>query len=168
MNTRSKTSALIALAVVLGCTSDLALAQTAVQGKPAPANVVNAAQGTASVRIGAQALRAVPEQALPKEALTRKAGAVSTQTFVMRESDNLVGVSLNDLMVVGPDLERMAASVKALGLPGIEINIYPDIGLLLVRTQKFEQLQLVHDRLAGEFAQARFDVPVNYFPRKRQ
>lgn len=153
-------------ALLLGCAAGLALAQTVVQGKRAPSAVAQAAEDVPAVRVGKQVLRAVPQPALPADVLVRKSAGQPARTWVMRESDHLVGVSSNDLMVVGPELDRMAASVRALGLPQMQVDVYPKINLLLVKTRRFEQLQQVHDRLAAEFAQARFEVPVSYFPRK--
>lgn len=141
-------------------------AQAPQMGKVAPAETVRQSAAAPLVRIGPQVVRPLPSNGAAANGADGKPALAAGQTLVMRESDHLVGVSNNDLMVVGSDLDGMAAAVEALGLPGVQISRYPKIRLLLVKTRRFEQLQAVHDRLASQYPDARFDLPIQYFRRK--
>lgn len=169
MKSRHQILPLATLALACLCAGPVVMAQALQPGQSAPVGVVRQLDSVAPLRVGAQVVRPLVASAPPAgdaSAVLGKTGADSARTLVVRESDHLVGISHNDLMVVGPDLDRMAASVRALGLPGIEASVYPNIRLLLVRARQFEHLQVVHDRLTTDFPQARFDLPISYFPRR--
>ena len=155
---------LLALATVLLGSS--ACAQTLQQGQPAPAAVVEQLKSVPVTTVGKQSVRAVP----PAPALrTRAANAPAPEagnTVVVREGDNLVGISAHELVVVGSDLAGMSAKIASLQLAGATVNSYPHLGLLVVKTARFEQLERVRNQVAAAFPNAQFDLPVTYFRRK--
>ena len=157
--------ALHAIALLLVASG--ASAQTLQQGRPAPPAVVEQIKDAPPTRIGSQSVRALPP---PVVMAGRQAnGAAPAQegrTLVARESDNLVGVSNNELVIINPDLDAVAAKVASLQLPGAQIHSYPRLQLLVVKTARFEQLETVRNQVAAAFPHARFDLPVTYFPRK--
>ena len=55
-----------------------------------------------------------------------------------------------------------------MSLAGVSIKPYPKLKLLIVQTERFEQLQSVRDRLAAAFPEAKFNLPVTYFPLQAQ
>jgi|GEM_PF-2234540 len=142
-----------------------ALAQTLQQGQPAPAALVEQMKNVAPTRIGEQAVRVVPPALLSGEPAK---AAARGRTLVLRASDNLVGISGNELIVLDDDLEGIATAVAALQLPGAQIHSYPTLHLVLVKTTRFEQLSIVRDRLTTQFPDAKFNLPVTYFPRQRR
>ena len=141
-----------------------ALAQTLQQGQPAPATVVEQLKDVPPTRIGQQTVRAVPPAALSGQ--QAKAAAENRRTLVVRDSDNLVGVSANELVIIGADLDAVAAKVAGLQLAGAQTHAYPKLKLLVVKTARFEQLETVRDQVAAAFPEAKFNLPVTYFPRK--
>ena len=143
---------LLALATVLLGSS--ACAQTLQQGQPAPAAVVEQLKSVPVTTVGKQSVRAVPP--------APEAG----NTVVVREGDNLVGISAHELVVVGSDLAGMSAKIASLQLAGATVNSYPHLGLLVVKTARFEQLERVRNQVAAAFPNAQFDLPVTYFRRK--
>lgn len=155
-------STLCALALLLAAGG--ALAQTLQQGQPAPAAVVEQLKDVAPTRIGQQAVRAVPPAALNGAQV--KSAAERRQTLVVRDSDNLVGISANELIVTSTDLDTVAAKIASLQLAGAQTRAYPKLKLLVVKTARFEQLETVRDQLAAAFPKAKFSLPVTYFPRK--
>ncbi|MGB7479036.1 MAG: hypothetical protein WA924_01795 [Burkholderiaceae bacterium] len=156
--------ALCAIALMLAAGG--ALAQTLQQGQPAPAAVVEQIKDVPPTRIGQQAVRAVPPAALSGQ--QAKAVAENRRTLVVRDSDNLVGISSNELIVLGTDLDAIAASVAAMQLPGAQTRVYPKLKLAVVKTARFDQLETVRNRLAAAYPDARFDLPVTYFPRQKR
>ena len=156
---------LFALAAVLVGTS--ACAQTLQQGRPAPAAVVEQLKNAPLTTVGKQSVRAVPQQAAVR---TRDAAADSAATtLVVRESDHLVGISAHELVIVGvaaADLPAISAKVASLQLAGASIKSYPHLGLLVVKTARFEHIDSVRSQVAAAFPNAQFDLPVTYFPRK--
>ena len=138
------------------------------QGQPAPAAVVEQLKDTPITHIGTQSVRAVPAAPPAASGDKRAQAAVAPQgsTLVVRESDNLVGISSHELVIVTPELDAVAAKVASLQLPGASTKSYPQLQLLIVKTARFEQLQTVRDQVAAAFPQAQFDLPVTYFPRK--
>jgi len=152
-------------ALVLLLAAGGALAQTLQQGQPAPAALVEQMKTVAPTRIGEQAVRAVPPTLLSGE---QAKVARQGRTLVLRASDNLVGISGNELIVLDDNLEGIAAAVTALRLAGAQIHSYPALHLVLVKTARFDQLTTVRDRLAAKFPDAKFDLPVSYFPRQRR
>ena len=86
--------------------------------------------------------------------------------MVVREGDNLVGISAHELVVVGSDLAGMSATIASLQLAGATLSSYPHLGLLVVKTARFEQLERVRSQVAAAFPSAQFDLPVVYFRRK--
>ena len=85
---------------------------------------------------------------------------------MVREPDNLVGISANELVIVSPALDAIAAKVASLQLPGARTHAYPKLQLLIVKTARFEQLETVRGEVAAAFPAARFDLPVTYFPQQ--
>ena len=155
---------LLALAsVLIGST---ACAQTLQQGQPAPAALLEQLKSVPVTTVGTQSVRAVP----PAPALrTRAANAPAPEaasTVVVREGDNLVGISAHELVVVGSDLAGMSATIASLQLAGATLRSYPHLGLLVVKTARFEQLERVRSQVAAAFPSAQFDLPVVYFRRK--
>ena len=154
---------LLALATVLVGSS--ACAQTLQQGQPAPAAVVEQLKNAPLTTVGKQSVRAVPQGAVLRTRGAATASADAT-TVVVRESDNLVGISAHELVIVGTDLAAMSAKVASLQLAGASIHSYPHLGLLVVKTARFEQIDSVRSQVAAAFPNAKFDLPVTYFPRK--
>ena len=156
-------------AITLLLAASGASAQTLQQGRPAPPAVVEQIKDAPPTRIGSQSVRALPPAAQSgKHANGAMAATAEGRTLVARESDNLVGVSNNELVIISPDLDAIAAKVASLQLPGAQTNTYPKLQLLVVKTARFEQLETVRSQIAAAFPDARFDLPVAYFSRKRR
>ncbi len=152
---------LLAFAAALAC--GCVFAQSAVQGQPAPATVLDQIKHAPLTRIGSQSVRAIPAASIAgKQAGAGDAG----QTLVVRESDKLVGISANELVIISPALDAIAAKVASLQLPGTRTHSYPKLQLLIVKTARFEQLETVRDQVAAAFPEARFDLPITYFAQK--
>jgi hypothetical protein len=156
--------ALCGIAIWLAASA--ALAQAIQQGQPAPAAVVEQIKEVPATRIGTQAVRAVPPAALAGRQANGAAMAQEGRTLVVRDSDNLVGISANELVIISADLDAVAAKVASLQLAGAQTHAYPHLKLLVVKTARFEQLETVRDRVATAFPEAKFNLPVTYFPRK--
>ncbi len=151
---------ILASTIACGC----ALAQTSPQGRPAPTAVLDQIKDVPLTHIGSQRVRALPPES-PLRSLA-KGGSAATTTTVVRESDNLVGISNNELVIVSPELEAIAAKVATLGLTGAQTRSYPRLQLRIVSTARFEQLETVRSQVAAAFPAAKFDLPVTYFPLK--
>ncbi len=130
------------------------------------AAVVEQIKEVPATRIGSQTVRAVPPGGAGRQAGERRAPAQEGRTLVVRDSDNLVGVSANELVIIGADLDAVAAKVASLQLAGAQTHAYPKLKLLVVKTARFEQLETVRDQVAAAFPEAKFNLPVTYFPRK--
>lgn len=136
------------------------------QGQRAPAAVVEQLQNTPVTHIGQSKVRVVPASATAN--VKAKIATLESQgkSLVVREHDNLVGVSAHELVIITPELDAVAAKVASLGLPGATTNPYPKLKLLVVKTARFEQLETVRDQVAAAFPDAKFDLPVVYYPKK--
>ena len=147
--------------------SGIAMAQAIQPGRPAPPAVVEQIKDEPLIRIGSQSVRALPPAAQSgKHANGAQPATGEGRTLVVRASDNLVGVSANELVIVSPDLDAVAAKVASLQLPGAQTNTYQKLQLLVVKTARFEQLETVRSQVAATFPEARFDLPVIYFPQQ--
>ena len=138
------------------------------QGQRAPAAVVEQLQDTPVTHIGQHKVRVVPATAAlsPTTKMSPATLAPQGKSLVVRERDNLVGVSAHELVIITPELDAVAAKVASMGLPGATTNPYPKLQLLIVRTARFEQLETVRDQVAAAFPDAKFDLPVVYYPKK--
>ncbi len=130
------------MALLLAC--GIAEAQIIQQGRPAPPAVVEQIKDVPLTRIGSQSVRALPPATLAgKHANGASAAATEGRTLVARESDNLVGVSNNELVIIEANLDAVAAKVASLQLAGAQTHPYPRLQLLVVKTARFEQLETV-------------------------
>jgi len=142
----------------------VARAEVIKPGQPAPPAVVRQLQGTAPVAIGTAVVRPVASSTPTADASTGAAPlspqAASDTTLVVRASDNLVGVSTNDLVVIYPDTAAVSQAVagKAAGT-----KAYPEMGMVVIHTTRFDQLHPLQQDLAKAFPTAKFDLPVRYF-----
>lgn len=136
------------------------------QGQQAPAAVVEQLQNTPVTHIGQSKVRVVPPSAT--STVKAKIATLESQgkSLVVREHDKLVGVSAHELVIITPELDAVAAKVASMGLPGATTNPYPRLQLLVVKTARFEQLETVRDQVAAAFPDAKFDLPVVYYPKK--
>lgn len=148
------------------------------QGQVAPAAVVEQLKLVPITQIGSQKVRRVPTEALTGKRTNHVAGRTADnmtnegktttgQTLVARASDNLVGVSSNELVIISSNLDAIAAKITTLQFAGAEIHAYPKLKLLVVKTTQFDQLETIHNSVAASFPDAKFDLPVTYFPRRR-
>jgi hypothetical protein len=143
-----------------------AAAQSLVPGSKAPAEVVQQLKDVPSVNIGKASVRPVvpqPDAATPPEAALksgRSVPAAGGTTFVVRSSDNLVGVSTNDLVVIYRDT---AAISQAVAGKDVSAQAYPDMGLVVLHVGSFDQLAPLKTALSAKFPAAKFDLPVRYF-----
>lgn len=162
--------ALFAAALGLAACSTTGPAYALQQGQPAPAAVVEQLQNTPVTKIGKHSVRAVPPAAAVTANTKMSPAALAAQgkTLVVRERDHLVGISSHELVVITPELDAVAAKVANLNLEGATTKLYPKLNLLIVKTAHFEQLQTVRDQVAKAFPDAKFDLPVTYYPKKPQ
>ncbi|MGT0250577.1 hypothetical protein [Burkholderia pyrrocinia] len=132
------------------------------QGIVAPAEVVKQLQAVPSVSIGGTSVRPVPPSAV-RAALSERAGGSAQSgrdsTFVVRDGDNLVGVSTNDLIVVYADT---AAVYHAVVGQVKSVDVYPQIDTVIVHVGSFDQLSPIKTTLARKFPMAKFSLPVRY------
>ena len=80
-----------------------------------------------------------------------------------RASDNLIGVSHNQFVIRHADT---AAITRAVSGKVARARAYPDLNLVIVRTDTFEQLLPLQEALSRQFPTAKFQLPVRYFARK--
>jgi hypothetical protein len=137
-------------------------------GRPAPAAVVQGLQAIAPVTVGAVAVRPVtsPVSAAGQGAVNgnlspQAAPASSGTTLVVRASDNLVGTSTNDLVVMYADTD---AVLRAVVSKAASVKAYADLGMVVVHVSSFDQIPKLQQDLAQAFPTAKFDLPVRYFP----
>ncbi|MGB7479034.1 MAG: hypothetical protein WA924_01785 [Burkholderiaceae bacterium] len=157
--------ALYAIALLLAAGS--ASAHPLQHGRPAPPAVLEQIKDAPATRIGSQSVRALPPSAvMAGKQANGAAPAQEGRTLVVRDGDNLVGVSANELVIVSPALDAIAAKIASLHLPGAQIHTAPKLQLLVVKTARFEQLEMIRGQVAAAFPEARFDLPVTYFPHK--
>lgn len=131
-------------------------------GKPAPATVVEQLENSVPVHIGKHALRPVtPPQDARRLQSTFTPAASSTP--VVRDGDNLVGISHHELTVRGVDPHQIRTLVASL-LPTATTTAYPDLELTIIRTQRFSDLAPLAAQLAESLPDARFDLPVQWAP----
>ena len=155
---------LLALAsVLIGST---VCAQTLQQGQPAPAALLEQLKSVPVTTVGTQSVRAVPPAPTLRTRAAKAPAPEAASTVVVREGDNLVGISAHELVVVGSDLAGISATIASLQLAGATLSSYPHLGLLVVKTARFEQLERVRSQVAAAFPSAQFDLPVVYFRRK--
>jgi hypothetical protein len=159
-----KSSALYAAVVAiasLACISAQGASTGAIEtGKVAPSSVVEQIRASKPVTIGSVSVRPIPAQANG----TRSTEPSGT-TLVARASDNLVGTSTNDLVVIYKDTSAVSARVAAMG-GGLRIKTYPDMGMVIVHAPRFDQLQPIQQQLQQALPDAKFDLPVRYFDLK--
>ncbi len=133
-------------------------------GKPAPKAVVSQIEHTEPVSIGKNTIRPVtaPQDARRLQSTLTPA---STSTQVVRASDNLVGVSHHELSVRGADPGQIRSLVASL-LPTATTEIFPDLGMAIIRTQRFSDLAPLAAQLKENLPGARFDLPIQWAPVK--
>lgn len=148
-----------------------AAAQPLLPGSTAPADVVRSLAGTQPANIGAASVRPVsPGNNAPRA--SGNAGALASAkpqsmpaggetTLVVRASDNLVGLSTNDLVVIYPDTD---AVIHAVAGNAVSTRAYPAMEMVVVHAGSFDQLVPLKDTLSTKFPAAKFDLPVTYFP----
>jgi hypothetical protein len=134
-----------------------ALADTVQPGMVAPPAIVKQMSASAPVQIGSVSVRPIPASAQG----TRSTGS-SQSTLVARSTDNLVGTSTNDLVVIYSNVEQIKSRAMALG-GGISVKTYPDMGLTIVHAVSFDQLESAHQAIGQSYPSAKFDLPVRYF-----
>jgi hypothetical protein len=140
---------------------DVANGQDIKPGRPAPAEVVQSLKATAPVTIGSASVRPLVTPASdPGMRLPQGAIAAPGTTFVVRVSDNLVGVSTNDLVVVYPDTGAVIQSVSG---KGFTTKAYPDLGLVVIHAANFDDIEPLQQGIAKTLPNAKFDLPVRYF-----
>jgi hypothetical protein len=145
------------LLVAAGCTPLMAATPALVPGRIAPADVVQQIQNDAPVRIGSASVRPVPEN------VSHTLSTDSTQrTLVVRSTDNLVGSSENELVVIEKDTAAVQRKVLELATDA-SVTAYADHGLVIVQLKRFADLPTLRKQLAEAFPAARFDLPVRYF-----
>ncbi|MEO7031114.1 MAG: hypothetical protein ABI351_13045 [Herbaspirillum sp.] len=144
------------------------------QGQVVPAAVAEQLKQVPITQIGSQKVRRVPIAALAGKRANNSTDSTTTEastnaggTLVARASDNLVGISTNELVIISSNLDAIVAKVATLQLAGAEIHAYPKLKLLVVKTAQFDQLETIHNSVAASFPDAKFDLPVTYFPRRR-
>jgi len=138
------------------------------QGAVAPADVVQQLRAAPAVTIGGTSVRPVPSGTVRAAAADRAGGSAQSErdsTFVVRDGDNLVGVSTNDLIVVYPDT---AAVSQAVAGQAKSVNPYPQINTVIVHVGSFDQLSTIHAALARKFPTAKFGLPVRYSDIKKK
>jgi hypothetical protein len=144
-------------------------AQAISPGKIAPPDVVQQLQGTPVVVVGNTAVRpltsnqiAPPASSAPEVPSAKASDTpAGRSTLVVRASDNLVGLSTNDLVVIYPDT---AAIVAAAGGEHDSAKAYPEMGIVVIHVPSFDRLLPLQQTLAARFPAAKFDLPVTYFP----
>ncbi len=157
-----KKLAKVAIAAFALALAASAVADTIQPGQTAPASVVKQIQANEPVTIGSVSVRPIP----PAVHGLRSATPAGT-TLVARTTDNLVGTSTNDLVVIYNDVEAVRTRVAAIS-GGITMKAYPEMGMVIVHAPRFEQLPPIKQQLAQAFPAAKFDLPVRYFDNKPQ
>ncbi|HEY3598361.1 MAG TPA: hypothetical protein VGL08_12725 [Paraburkholderia sp.] len=145
-----------------GLSTTSAAADTIQPGQTAPASVVKQIEASEPVTIGSVSVRPIP----PAANGVRSATPAGT-TLVARATDNLVGTSTNDLVVICSDVGVVQTRVAAIG-GGITMRVYPEMGMVIVHAPRFEQLLPIKQQLAQALPAAKFDLPVRYFDKKPQ
>jgi hypothetical protein len=142
--------------------SACATAQTLTPGRPAPADTVQTLRSEPSVTIGTASVRPVDtgHAAGTASAKAQSLPVGNETTTVVRASDNLVGVSSNDLVVIYPD--TVAVSRALSGKP-VSVKTWPSAGIVVVHVGSFDQLLPLKTALSATFPTAKFDLPVKYF-----
>ncbi|WP_118180893.1 hypothetical protein [Paraburkholderia phosphatilytica] len=79
--------------------------------------------------------------------------------MVVRSSDNVVGISTNDLVVIHPD--TAAVRQVAAGLAK-SVSAYPEMGVTVIHAGGLDQLASIKATLATTFPTVKFDLPVRY------
>lgn len=125
-------------------------------GRIAPANVVQQMQYEAPVRIGAVSVRPLPQGG--QHPLSTDA---SQSTLVARTTDNLIGVSANEMVVIEPNASAVQKKIAELAADAA-VRLYAGRGITVVRVKRFSDLPALQQRLAEAFPTARFDLPVMY------
>lgn len=152
--------------VLAGSASFAAIASSSgilTPGKKAPPETVRQLQDVQPVTIGSAVVRPVATPTDASTAYTPQAAAGPARresTLVVRASDNLVGVSDNDLVVLHVDT---AAVTQAATGKASTIKPYPDLGLVVLHFSRFDELVEARKALAELLPAARFDLPVRYF-----
>ncbi|NLP61787.1 hypothetical protein [Paraburkholderia sacchari] len=161
-----------AAVAAIAVTASAGAAESLVQGSTAPADVVQQLKGVKPVTVGAVSVRPVSQgsgsaqstgSAAASGNMKAQAQSMPTggeTTTVVRASDNLVGVSANDLVVVYRDT---AAVSQALSGKPVTVKAWPSMGLVIVHASTFDQLAPLQAALSEKFPTAKFDLPVKYF-----
>jgi hypothetical protein len=143
-----------------------AQAQSLEPGTTAPASVVQQLKGVQSVNIGMASVRPVSpgggSSGLQASA-NRATASVPTgneTTTVVRSTDNLVGVSSNDLVVMYGDT---GAVTQAVAGKGVTAKAFPAMGMVVVHVSSFDEIGPLQSALSAKFPTAKFDLPVKYF-----
>jgi hypothetical protein len=128
-------------------------------GRTAPVDIVRRIEPDAPVQIGAASVRPLPDAEGQPRALSP---AAARSTLVVRSTDNLIGVSSNELVVIDKNPAAVQRKVAELAADAT-IKAYADNGIVVVRLNRFADLLPLKQRLAKAFPAARFDLPVRYF-----
>jgi len=157
---KAKSLLLMAAACATFCSPFMARAQNSQALKPgqiAPADIVEQVRSQNPVKIGSVSVRALP----PNAARDRSADSEQS-TLVLRSTDNLIGVSANELVVIYKEPNAVQLKVGE-WVKDATVKAYADHGLVVIRLKRFADLQPLQLRLAEAFPGARFDLPVTYF-----
>nr|WP_244109003.1 hypothetical protein [Burkholderia anthina] len=159
-----------ATASAFAMTATAGAAEPLVPGSTAPAELVQKLRHVQSVSIGVVSVRPVADGTHPAASAGNSGASASMRaqsmptgsetTTVVRSSDNLVGVSTNDLVVIHPDTSAVSQSLR--GQP-VSVRAWPDMGIVVVHAGSFDQLAPLKAMLSTKFPTARFDLPVKYF-----
>lgn len=160
MNTFISFLVTVATATVACASAANALADTVQRGTTAPASVVKQISANAAVTIGSVSVRPIP-RSIEGVRSTTPPGT----TLVARATDNLVGTSTNDLVVIYGDVDAITGRAATMG-GGVSTRAYPTMGMTVVHVASFDQLQSVQRQIAQAFPTATFDLPVRYFDTK--
>ncbi|MFM0337642.1 hypothetical protein [Paraburkholderia fungorum] len=157
---KTKSLLLMAAACASFCSPFMARAQNSQALKPgqiAPADIVEQVQNQNPVKIGSVSVRT-----LPPSSTRAQSGGSEQSTLVLRSTDNLIGVSANELVVIYKEPKAVQLKVGE-WLKDATVKTYEDHGLVVIRLKRFADIQPLQLRLAELFPGARFDLPVTYF-----
>ena len=125
------------------------------QGDQAPAALVQQLSRSAPLTIGSTSVWPVPN-AVP---LDEDGNVQPNSTLVVRSSDQWIGLSRNDLVVIYPDTAAVSAAAGGLAQ---QIQAFPQMGMTVLHVSAFSGLLPLYQALSAKFPAARFDVPVRF------
>jgi hypothetical protein len=131
------------------------------QGVQAPAAQVQSLSRSAPLQIGNTSVFPVPNAApLDEDGIVQP-----NSTLVVRSSDNVVGLSTNELVVMYPDTNAVGAAASGLAQ---QVQAFPARGITVMRVSAFSDLLPLYQALLAKFPAATFDLPVMYSKNRPQ